>query len=340
MLENHLKKTPSMSSESPALPLSPIVVPSEKLRVLIADDSRIVRATLVKHIQGIFDCREASDGLEAWETLLIDPNIRIVISDLTMPRLDGYGLLSRIRSSKISRIKFIPVVVVSGAEELVDHERARTAGATDLIGKGMPADQLRARLVILSRLIAVQSAFEQGLEAAVKRNYGGYRIDLAKVATLQAHAQSMLEQAIDTARNVVIMTIKVGLQHTALTAYRAPAPESVIDAVGQLLARAMRHSDCVAQTGPAEFTLVTNNVQFAAMRGFGQRLCGAISNAHVLRDEHMIFVASAGLVSTQEDAFAPDLGTMREVAARRALAGFNRAYSGMVGLDEEKSFST
>lgn len=327
-----------MSSESPALPLSSFVEPSEKLRVLIADDSRIVRATLVKHIEGVFDYREASDGVEAWETLLIDPNIRIVISDLTMPRLDGYGLLARIRASKIPRIKFIPVVVVSGAEELVDHERARAAGATDLIGKGMPAEQLRSRLVILSRLIAVQSAFEQGLEAAVKRNYGGYRIDLAPVATLQAHAQSMLNEAIDTARNVVVMTIRVGLQHTALTAYRAPAPESVIDAVGQFLARAMRHSDCVAQTGPAEFTLVTNNVQFAAMHGFGQRLCTAISSAYVLEDEHMIFVASAGLVSTQEESFTPDLGSMRDVAARRALVGFNRGFSGMVGSDEEKSF--
>ena len=328
-----------MPSESPVLPFAPEVVSSEKLRVLIADDSRIVRATLVKHIEAAFDYREVNDGLEAWETLLIDPNIRIVITDLTMPRLDGYGLLARIRASKIPRIRFIPVVVVSGAEEPLDHDRARAAGATDLIGKGMPAEQLRSRLVILSRLLTVQNAFEQGLEAAVKRNYGGQRIDLASMAVLQSHAQSMLDNARGSTRNVVILTIKVGLQHTALTAYRAPAPESVVEAVGQLLARAMRHSDCVAQTGTAEFTLVTSNVQFAAMLGFGQRLCAAISNAHVLQDEHMIFVASAGLVSTQEALpVVAEVGAMLEIAARRALLGFNRAFSGMVGAEEEHSF--
>src|ERR1700738_131995 len=84
-----------------------------KPRVLIVDDSRIVRATLIKHIEGMFDYREASDGEHAWETLLLDPHIRVVITDLTMPNLDGYGLLQRIRSSKIGRIRTLPVVVVS-----------------------------------------------------------------------------------------------------------------------------------------------------------------------------------------------------------------------------------
>ncbi|MBS0307756.1 MAG: response regulator, partial [Proteobacteria bacterium] len=39
-----------------------------KPRVLIADDSKIVRATLIKHIQGMFEFREALNGEEAWET--------------------------------------------------------------------------------------------------------------------------------------------------------------------------------------------------------------------------------------------------------------------------------
>ena len=88
-----------------------------KPRVLIADDSRIVRAMLIKHIEGMFEFREALDGEQAWETLLLDQSIRVVITDLTMPKLDGYGLLQRIRTSKIARIRNIPVVVVSGSDE-------------------------------------------------------------------------------------------------------------------------------------------------------------------------------------------------------------------------------
>ena len=98
-----------------------------KPRVLIADDSKIVRATLIKRIEGLFEFREALDGEEAWETLLIDPNIRVVITDLTMPKLDGYGLLARIRGSKITRIRTIPVVVVSGSDAQEERDRARAA---------------------------------------------------------------------------------------------------------------------------------------------------------------------------------------------------------------------
>lgn len=106
--------------------------------VLITDDSRLVRATLIKHIEGMFGFREAFDGEDAWEALLVDPAIKVVITDLTMPRLDGYGLLRRIRSSKSSRIRNIPVMVISGSNEQEDRKRAKDAGATDICTNGLP----------------------------------------------------------------------------------------------------------------------------------------------------------------------------------------------------------
>ena len=67
---------------------------------LIADDSRIVRATLSKHLSDLFDFSEALDGEEAWEVLLRNDSVDLLITDLTMPRLDGYGLLQRMRGSR------------------------------------------------------------------------------------------------------------------------------------------------------------------------------------------------------------------------------------------------
>ncbi len=117
-----------MTSDAPIAVVKP--------RVLIVDDSRIVRTTLARQVETVYDVREAADGIEAWEMVLIDPTIRIVITDLTMPHLDGYGLLMRIRESRIARIRSMPVVVVSGAQETDEQERVRAAGATALVGKG------------------------------------------------------------------------------------------------------------------------------------------------------------------------------------------------------------
>jgi len=134
---------------------------SLKPRVLIADDSRIVRTALIRRIGDGFEFREALDGEQAWEMLLLDPSIRVVITDLTMPKLDGYGLLDRIRNSRVRRIREVPVVVISGSDEQDEHARAKAAGATDLITKGIAAPHLLARLQVLSRPDAAPDADDE-----------------------------------------------------------------------------------------------------------------------------------------------------------------------------------
>ncbi len=74
-------------------------------RILIVDDSRMVRATIARHLKGKFTHVEAVDGEDGWPKLSADPSIRAVISDLGMPKLDGFGLISRIRKSDDSRIR-------------------------------------------------------------------------------------------------------------------------------------------------------------------------------------------------------------------------------------------
>ncbi len=65
-------------------------------KVLVVNDSRMVRATITKHIRGRFDVRDEADGEAGWEALLVDPAIQVVLTDIGMPRLDGFGLLERI----------------------------------------------------------------------------------------------------------------------------------------------------------------------------------------------------------------------------------------------------
>lgn len=309
-----------------------------KPRVLIADDSRIVRATLIKHIEGMFEFREALDGEEAWETLLIDPNIRVVITDLTMPKLDGYGLLKRIRSSKISRIREIPVVVVSGSDESEERERAKAAGATDLITKGIGTAQLLSRLDILSKLIATQREFEHSLETLISSDQME-SVSLSSVEKLHVQAPQMLANAAKNRKNFVVLNVCVGLRHLNLDSSTVSPPVSVVDAIGQLLQRTVRQTDLVAKTGEAEFTLVTGSINFDSSRCFARRVCKAIVGAHLLRDEHMTFVASCGMVSISDDNIDTDsatFDTLADMAHRRAMLGLLRAVNGVVGRTEEE----
>jgi two-component system, cell cycle response regulator len=310
---------------------------SLKPRVLIADDSRIVRATLTKHIQGMFEFREALDGEQAWETLLLDPRIRVLITDLTMPKLDGYGLLERIRSSKISRIRNMPVVVVSGSDEQRERDRVMAAGATDLITKGIGTAQLLSRLDILSNLIKTQDDYEQGLEALIKQGADPAH-QLASPYVLQTQAETMLSYAVQHKKNFVLFNMSVGLRGSA----HARLTDSVVAAIGQLLKRTIRQSDTVARTGATEFTLATGSINSDAARGFASRLCSAIANAKLMEAESAVLVACCGLASLQEpdgeEHLSPTLNSLWDVARRRSLLGLEHGWTGVVGMTEEKRF--
>ena len=313
-----------------------------KPRVLIADDSRIVRATLIKRIEGLFEFREALDGEQAWETLLIDPTIRVVITDLTMPKLDGYGLLQRIRQSKISRIRNLPVVVVSGSDDAEERDRAKAAGATDLITKGIGTSQLLSRLDILSKLVNTQREFERSLEALVQQGTLDTSIVLPTSEQLFAQAEVMLDNAFKYHKNFVILNVCVGLKHAGLEGYPATPPAFVVNAIGQLLQGTIRQTDCVAKTGEAEFTLATGTIHSDSARNFAQRICHAVANANLIKDDRIVFVASCGMAAWPEydghAGVAPLLPDLRALAKRRAALGMDHALSGVVGREEEDAF--
>ena len=311
-----------------------------KPRVLIADDSRIVRATLIKHIEGMFDFREALDGEQAWETLLVDPSIRVVITDLTMPKLDGYGLLQRIRNSRVGRIRNIPVVVVSGSDEQEERDRAKAAGATDLITKGIGTAQLLSRLDILSKLVATQQEFERGLEALVCDVPVAMADAPCSAEAFEALAGALLASAVKHRKNFVVLDVCVGLKHVGLEGGAAAPPASVMDAIGRLLQATVRETDCVAKTGAAEFALATGGINFDAARTFAERICRAIAAANLAPGGRMAFIASCGLASLGDDGANHDgitLASLREIAHRRAMLGLNRSVTGVIGVADEQT---
>jgi PleD family two-component response regulator len=309
-----------------------------KPRVLIADDSRIVRAALIKHIEGMFDFREALDGMQAWEILLVDPSIRVVITDLTMPGLDGYGLLGRIRNSKIPRIRDIPVIVVSGSDQQEERERAKAAGATDLITKGIATAQLLSRLDVLVKLPTTQGEFERSLEILAQ---GSRPIAEASYPdspnVFYSRAAELLASAARSRRNFVILCIHAGLRPVGQATTAEVLPPGLADTVGNLLRHMVRQTDRVAITGEAEFMLATGSINADAANIFGQRLCQAIGKADLPMHGGRSLIASGGVVSLRElgeAAPAATLTGMCDIARRRAAQGLARTATGVVGPEE------
>lgn len=107
-----------------------------KRKVLVADASKVVRASLSKQLAEHFEVREEASGESAWQTLVLDSAIVGVVSGVSLTKLDGLDLLERIRESKLSRLKSLPFfLVVSNSFGESERMHARARGVTDFVAK-------------------------------------------------------------------------------------------------------------------------------------------------------------------------------------------------------------
>jgi diguanylate cyclase (GGDEF)-like protein len=113
--------------------------------VLVIDDSRVIRRAITKILTSEFDLIEAEDGEDGWQRLAADARIQVVITDVEMPKLDGYALICRVRATETQRVRDVPVIVITGAQDEQTRERAFACGATDFVTKPIDSVQLLAR---------------------------------------------------------------------------------------------------------------------------------------------------------------------------------------------------
>ncbi len=115
--------------------------------VLVVEDALVNRMLLERLLReqghavtAVEDGQEALDLLAAAD----DPGVDVVLLDLVMPRLDGYGTLERMKSEP--RLAHLPVIVISSVDELDSVVRCIELGALDYLPKPVDPSILRARL--------------------------------------------------------------------------------------------------------------------------------------------------------------------------------------------------
>src|SRR3954464_13558278 len=181
-------------------------------RVLIVDDSKVVRSTLAKVIRTTFDVREEADGEAGWTAVESDQALVAVISDLSMPKLDGLGLLQRIRSSTSPRIRDLPFLVISGNEDEEARASARSAGANDFISKSTKGAEAIARIDNLLRLVKAKHDLE-GRQDALKVSDDDKLWDPLTGAFTAAYLLTEGGQHFSHARRLGGAATRAGLRH-------------------------------------------------------------------------------------------------------------------------------
>ena len=129
--------------------------------VLVVDDDGDVRALVVELLtRSGYDVTEAPNGREALK-LLYEQRPDLVLLDISMPELDGWATLERIRE-----LSDVPVLMLSALGAELEKVRALRAGADDYVTKPFGRQELLARVEsVLRRAPApeVRDAYSDGL---------------------------------------------------------------------------------------------------------------------------------------------------------------------------------
>jgi len=110
------------------------------MQILTVDDSRTMRDMLrMALVKAGFEVVAAVDGEHGLEVLAeCDPDV--IITDINMPKLDGFGFIERVRENDAYR--GTPILVLTTESDPEKKSRARQAGATGWIVKPFHPDKL------------------------------------------------------------------------------------------------------------------------------------------------------------------------------------------------------
>jgi len=116
--------------------------------ILTVDDSRTMRDMLkLALVEAGYRVVQAEDGLHGLEVLAAETP-RVIVTDINMPKLDGFGFIEGVR--KDARHRSTPILVLTTESDAAKKDRARRAGATGWIVK--PFDP--AKLIDAIRRVA------------------------------------------------------------------------------------------------------------------------------------------------------------------------------------------
>jgi DNA-binding response OmpR family regulator len=153
------------ASSEPAQPFFHVL--QDELRVLFVDDDPILREFALVHLStDKAEVKAVGDGDEAL-ALLADWPADIVLLDLEMPRLDGFEVLRRL--GEAGRLGDLPVIVVTGREDIAAIDRAYAAGATSFVSKPLNWRLLSYQIRYVLRACEAERAARAAVQAADRR---------------------------------------------------------------------------------------------------------------------------------------------------------------------------
>ena len=227
-----------------------------RARILVIDDSRVVRISIRKVLDDEFDVIEAEDGEAGWEALLADAQIQVVLTDAGMPRLDGYDLIARIRAHDEARIQHIPVNMVTAADDEATRQRALALGATDFITKPFDKAQLLARVRAQARADQTTRDLAETSEALIEHATDDALTNIRSRRYFLRRGEQDLAFATRHQQDLSVFVVGIDDFDAIKVQHTTTISDDILVSVADCLRKAIRTEDTLARSADAQFAIL------------------------------------------------------------------------------------
>jgi two-component system cell cycle response regulator len=294
---------------------SPSAAIAAKPRILIADSSRSVRAALGNQLRDRFEVRDAEDGESAWQAILLDGQIRALMTELGLPKVSGLDLLTRVRSSKVKRIRELPVVVITAEDESSDRQRAAGLGVTDFLAKDAPRAELLGRLDVLLKLSATREALAESQATLESSRTVDPDTELLNLQFFDKQVDRLVSYARRNLSDLAVICIRVELSVGQTDAWEGEV-EQRAKLVGRTLAASIRLEDLGTRSDRFEFCVATQSTGLSGILRFAARLRKVLENVEAAGPGVEVWTCIG--VSTLSEELRRSAEELRALAQKRA----------------------
>jgi diguanylate cyclase (GGDEF)-like protein/putative nucleotidyltransferase with HDIG domain len=229
--------------------------------ILIVDDDpffrRLLTALLAKDGYTVVEASNGLEGLEAVHRY----RPPVVLSDVSMPVMDGTVLVQRIRDDDLDWYPYVLMVTASA-----DIQRALDCGADDFISKGNCREELLPRVRAAQRILALQASLQEKNSELNHVNDQLHKLAVTDPLTGLLNRRAFFERSraeMQRAQryNLSLSCLLLDIDHFKKVndTYGHPAGDLVIKRLGECLLRRFRENDILCRYGGEEFSVMLTN---------------------------------------------------------------------------------
>ena len=313
--------------------------------ILVIEDDELIRNNLLEilELEGFRAISAENGRIGVQKARAYHPDL--VLCDVCMPELDGYGVLETLRSNSLTST--IPIVFLTAKSEKHDMRQGMNSGADDYLVKPCSVSEL---LGAISSRLRKQAAFvqryaQQQLQATATFRRGAMLDPLTNLPTrglLYQHLHNLLaSQTQNQPSGLAVMCLNLQRFHAINSNFGHTTGDIVLQMVTNRLCKLVQSNGFLARLNGDQFGIVLQDVAETELEAFVQTLLDRVTLPCVIDGNDIRFHASIGMTWTDRPQGTPqDLLTQAETAQhwcqQPGMTGYRRYDAELDALEMER----